>query len=43
MHTKTRLKRVDKTSYKFENDALNEPFGLMEYAIEYEQKSYYKG
>lgn len=42
MHAKTRLKRVDKSAYKFENDALNEPFGLLEYAIEFEEKSYYK-
>lgn len=43
LHTKTKLKRADKTSYKFENAAVNEPFGLMEYAIEYEEKSYFKG
>jgi hypothetical protein len=43
LQTKTRVKRVDKASYKFENANVNEPFGLMEYAIEYEQKSYYKG
>jgi hypothetical protein len=43
LNTKTRLKRVDKTAYKFENSGLNEPFGLLEYAVEYEQKSYYKG
>lgn len=43
LYTKTRLKRVDKTAYKFENAELNEPFGLLEYAVEYEEKSYYKG
>ena len=43
LNTKTRLKRVDKTAYKFENSRNNEPFGLMEYAIEYEEKGYYKG
>jgi hypothetical protein len=42
LQTKTRLKRVDRTAFKFENAELNEPFGLLEYAIEFEEKSYYK-
>ena len=42
-HTKTRVKKVDKARFKVENDALNEPFGLFDLALEYVESGNYKG
>lgn len=42
LHTKTHIKKVDKTSYEFRNDNVNEPFGLMSYAVEYTEHGNYK-
>lgn len=43
LHTKLRIKRVDKARFRFENDQPNEPFGLMAYALEYVENGNYKG
>lgn len=43
VRTKVRVKKVDKTRFKFSNDALNEPFGLFDIAIEYVESGDYKG
>lgn len=43
LHTKIRLKRLDKVRFRFENDSVNEPFGLMRYALEYVEGGNYKG
>ena len=43
LHTKTRIKKVDKVRYRFENSALDEPFGLMQYAVEYAENGNYRG
>ena len=40
---KLRIKRVDKSRFRFENDQLNEPFGLMAWALEYTENGNYKG
>lgn len=37
-----RLKNVDKTAIRLENNTLNEPFGLYEMGIEYTTGSYYR-
>jgi hypothetical protein len=39
---KTRIKKVDKTRYRFENMNLNEPFALDKIGIEYVEKGNYK-
>lgn len=41
--TKIRLKKLDKTRFRFENDHLNEPFGLMAWAAEYVENGTFKG
>ena len=33
--TKMRIKKIDKVRFKFENDTVNEPFGVFNYALEY--------
>jgi hypothetical protein len=43
MHTKVRVKKVDKARFKIENGELNEPFGLSDLALEYIQSGNYKG
>lgn len=43
VHTKIRIKKVDKARFKVENDALNEPFGLFDLALEYIESGNYKG
>ena len=43
LHTKTRLRRMDKIRFRFENDRCNEPFGLMSWAVEYTENGNYKG
>lgn len=39
---KTKVKRVDKARYRFENSELNEPFGLMAWAVEFTENGYFK-
>ena len=43
VHTKVRIKKVDKARFKVENDKLNEPFGLFDLALEYIESGNYKG
>jgi len=43
IHTKIRVKKVDKARFKVENDALNEPFGLFDWALEYIESGNFKG
>ena len=43
VHTKVRVKKVDKARFKVENDKLNEPFGLFDLALEYIESGNYKG
>lgn len=43
LHTKVRVKKVDKARFKVENDVINEPFGLSDLALEYIQSGNYKG
>jgi hypothetical protein len=43
VHSKIRVKKVDKASFKVENDKLNEPFGLFDLALEYIESGNYKG
>lgn len=43
LRTKMRLKRVDKARFRFENNQLNEPFGLMAYALEFTENGNFKG
>ena len=41
--SKIRLKKLDKTRFRFENGVLNEPFGLMAWATEYVESGTFKG
>lgn len=41
--TKVRIKKVDKSRFRIENDALNEPFGINDVAIEYVENGNFKG
>ena len=43
VHTKLRVKKVDKARFRVENDALNEPFGISDIALEYIESGNYKG
>ena len=43
LHTKVRVKKVDKARFRIENDKLNEPFGLFDLALEYIESGNYKG
>lgn len=43
VHTKIRVKKVDKARFMVENDKLNEPFGLYNLALEYIESGNYKG
>lgn len=43
LSTKVRIKKVDKARFRLENDALNEPFGLNDFAIEYVENGNFKG
>lgn len=43
VHTKIKVKKADKARFKLENDALNEPFGLFNIALEYVENGNYKG
>ncbi len=40
---KIKVKKVDKARFRFENDVLEEPFGLFDIALEYVENGYYKG
>ena len=42
LSVKIRVKKVDKARFRLENDALNEPFGLEELALEYVESGNYK-
>ena len=35
--TKIRLKKLDHVRFRFENDKLNEPLGINDFAVEYTQ------
>ena len=43
VHTKLRVKKVDKARFKVENGELNQPFGLSDLALEYIESGNYKG
>ena len=43
IHSKTRVKKVDKARFRIENDKLNQPFGLFDLAFEYVESGNYKG
>ena len=43
VHTKVRVKKVDKARFRVENGRLNEPFGLIDLALEYIESGNYKG
>ena len=43
LSVKVRVKKVDKARFRLENDALCEPFGLEELALEYVENGNYKG
>ena len=43
IHTKVRVKKVDKARFRVENGELNEPFGLFDLALEYIESGNYKG
>lgn len=42
-HSKIRVKKVDKARFKIENGNLNEPFGLLNLALEYVESGNFKG
>lgn len=42
-HSKTRVKKVDKARFKLENNEINEPFGIFNFAVEYVESGNYKG
>lgn len=41
--TKVRIKKVDKSRFRLENNVLNEPFGINDVAIEYVENGNFKG
>lgn len=43
LHSKVRVKKVDKARFRIENDTINEPFGLFDLALEYIESGNYKG
>lgn len=43
INSKIRIKKVDKARFRFENDALNEPFGIYDMAFEFVENGNYKG
>lgn len=43
VHTKLRVKKVDKARFRLENGEYNEPFGLSDVALEYVESGNYKG
>lgn len=42
-HTKVRVKKVDKARFRVENDRKDEPFGLVDLALEYIESGNFKG
>lgn len=42
VHTKLRLKKVDKARFRFTNTEINEPFGIYDVALEYIENGNYK-
>lgn len=43
LHNKIRIKRVDKARFRFVNEELNQPFGLMQIATEFVENGNFKG
>lgn len=43
VHTKIRVKKVDKARFRVDNGYVNEPFGLFDLALEYIERGNYKG
>ena len=43
VHTKLRVKKVDKARFRVENGELDEPFGIFDLALEYIESGNYKG
>ena len=43
IHTKVRVKKVDKARFRIENGELDEPFGINDLALEYIESGNYKG
>jgi hypothetical protein len=43
VHSKIRIKKVDKARFRMENKYINEPFGLFDLALEYIEGGNYKG
>ena len=43
VHSKVRVKKVDKAQFRIENQELDEPFGLFDLALEYVESGNYKG
>ena len=43
MHTKLRIKRVDKVMFRLENAVLNEPLGIIQASFEFTENGNYKG
>lgn len=43
VHSKVRVKKVDKARFRVENGKLNEPFGVFDLALEYIERGNYKG
>ena len=43
IHTKVRVKKVDKARFRVENGEYNQPFGLFDLALEYIESGNYKG
>ena len=43
MHTKLRIKRVDKVMFRLENAVLNEPLGIIQVSFEFTENGNYKG
>lgn len=43
IHSKLRVKKVDKARFRIENEKINEPFGIMNLALEFIESGNYKG
>ena len=43
VHSKVKVKKVDKAKFKIENKEKNEPLGLLNLALEYVESGNYKG
>ena len=42
VRAKLALRQLDKARFRLENSALNEPFGLMDLAVEYTEQGRYR-